>query len=163
MRHRTADQTNAAGYWAENPPATWSRIARTLSAQQGLSLVDNARLFAMLYLTAADPLITVWNDKAHYLFWRPITAIREADGRQSRDGEGRELAAADPDAAVRRALVGPLRSQRLVRADAAAVLRHGRDRRDGHEQRRPDAQLHALLAGETRTTSKPVHDGAGEG
>jgi hypothetical protein len=76
---RTADQTQAARYWAENPPATWSRVARTLSAQQGLSLVDNARLFAMLYMTAADALITVWNDKAHYLFWRPITAIREAD------------------------------------------------------------------------------------
>jgi hypothetical protein len=33
----------------------------------------------MLYLTAADALISVWNDKAHWLFWRPITAIREAD------------------------------------------------------------------------------------
>ncbi len=76
---RTADQTHAARYWAENPPGTWSRVFRTLSAQQGLSLVENARLFAMLYLTAADALITVWNDKAHYLFWRPITAIREAD------------------------------------------------------------------------------------
>ena len=55
---RTADQTHAARYWAENPPATWSRIFRTLSAQQGLSLVDNARLYAMLYMTAADALIT---------------------------------------------------------------------------------------------------------
>ena len=33
----------------------------------------------MLYMSAADALITVWADKAHYLFWRPITAIREAD------------------------------------------------------------------------------------
>ena len=76
---RTADQTLAARYWAENPPATWSRIFRTLSAQQAVSLVDNARLYALLYMTASDALITVWNDKAHYLFWRPITAIREAD------------------------------------------------------------------------------------
>ena len=76
---RSADQTLAARYWAENPPATWSRIFRTLSAQQAVSLVDNARLYAMLYMTAADALITVWNDKAEYLFWRPITAIREAD------------------------------------------------------------------------------------
>jgi PAP2 superfamily len=51
--------------------------ART--AQQGLSLVDNARFFAMLYLTSADALISVWDDKAHWSFWRPITAIREAD------------------------------------------------------------------------------------
>ena len=76
---RTADQTLAARYWAENPPATWSRIFRTLSRQEGLSLVENARLYAMLYLTAADALISVWDDKAVRLFWRPITAIREAD------------------------------------------------------------------------------------
>jgi hypothetical protein len=76
---RTADQTHAARYWAENPPATWSRVFRTLSAQQGVSLVDDARLYAMLYLTAADALIAVWDDKAERLFWRPITAIREAD------------------------------------------------------------------------------------
>jgi hypothetical protein len=76
---RNADQTHAARYWAENPPATWSRVFRTISAQQGLSPTENARLYAMLYLTAADALITVWDDKAHYLFWRPITAIREAD------------------------------------------------------------------------------------
>jgi PAP2 superfamily len=76
---RTADQTLAARYWAENPPATWSRIFRTLSAQQGLSLAENARLFAQLYLTAADALISVWDDKAFWSFWRPITAIREAD------------------------------------------------------------------------------------
>ena len=75
---RTADQTHAARYWAENPPGTWSRVFRTLSAQQGLSVAENARLYAMLYLTAADALITVWDDKAARLFWRPITAIREA-------------------------------------------------------------------------------------
>jgi hypothetical protein len=76
---RTADQTHAALYWAENPPRTWNRIVNTLSAQKGLSLVDNARLFAELYLTTADAFIAVWDEKAHYSFWRPITAIREAD------------------------------------------------------------------------------------
>jgi PAP2 superfamily len=87
---RTADQTLAARYWAENPPGTWSRIFRTLAAQEGLSLVENARFFATLYLTAADALIGVWDDKAHWSFWRPITAIREADT----DGNSRT----EPDA-----------------------------------------------------------------
>jgi hypothetical protein len=41
--------------------------------------VENARLFAMLYMSGADALISVWDDKAHFSFWRPITAIREAD------------------------------------------------------------------------------------
>ena len=76
---RTTQQTYAARYWAENPPATWSRIFRTVSAQEGVSLVDDARLYAMLYMTAADSLISVWVDKAYWPFWRPITAIREAD------------------------------------------------------------------------------------
>jgi PAP2 superfamily len=75
---RTSDQELAARYWAENPPGTWSRIFRTLSAQEGLSLVENARFFAALYLTGADSLISVWDDKAHWPFWRPITAIQEA-------------------------------------------------------------------------------------
>lgn len=88
---RTADQTHAARYWAENPPQTWSRVFRTLSVQQGLSLVDDARLYAALYLTAADALIAVWNDKAERLFWRPITAIREADT----DGNPRTAPQAD--------------------------------------------------------------------
>ena len=75
---RTADQTQAALYWAESPPRTWNRIVNTLSTTQGLSLVENARLFAELYLTVADTFIAVWDEKAHYSFWRPITAIREA-------------------------------------------------------------------------------------
>jgi hypothetical protein len=76
---RTAEQTVGARYWAENPAATWSRIFRRLSADHGLSLVENARLYAMLYTTGADSLITVWSAKGAYLFWRPITAIRRAD------------------------------------------------------------------------------------
>jgi hypothetical protein len=76
---RSERQELAAKYWAENPPATWSRIFRTLSAQEGLSLVENARFFAMLYMTSADALVSVWDGKAHWAFWRPITAIREAD------------------------------------------------------------------------------------
>ena len=35
-------------------------------------------MFAMLYTTGADALISVWGDKARWLFWRPITAIRDA-------------------------------------------------------------------------------------
>jgi hypothetical protein len=78
---RTADQTDQARFWAEGPQP-WTRIARQLATAHGLRTAENARLFAMLYTTGADTLISVWNDKAKYLFWRPITAIREAD----RDG-----------------------------------------------------------------------------
>jgi hypothetical protein len=75
---RTADQTDMARFWAEGP-AIWTRVARQLSTARGLREADNARLFAMLYLTGADAIIGCWQDKARWLFWRPITAIRAAD------------------------------------------------------------------------------------
>jgi hypothetical protein len=37
-------------------------------------LVEQARLFAMLNMAAADSLINCWSDKAFFSFWRPITA-----------------------------------------------------------------------------------------
>jgi hypothetical protein len=76
---RSADQTHAARYWNENPPATWSRVLRSLSAAKGLSIDENALLYAQAYMAAADAFVAVWDEKAATSFWRPITAIREAD------------------------------------------------------------------------------------
>jgi hypothetical protein len=76
---RTADQTDAAIFWQDQAMALWNRIFRTLAASQGLDIVQNARLFAMENLAAADAAIGCWNDKYYWQFWRPITAIREAD------------------------------------------------------------------------------------
>ena len=83
---RTADQTDMARFWSEGP-AIWTRIMHQLSTRYGLKTADNARLFAMVYLTGADALIAVWDDKARWNFWRPITAIREAgsDGNSKTD------------------------------------------------------------------------------
>jgi hypothetical protein len=75
---RTADQTDQARFWAGGP-APWTLVARQLATAHGLRSIETARMFAMLYTTGADALICVWNGKAEYLFWRPITAIREAD------------------------------------------------------------------------------------
>jgi len=76
---RTADQTDAAIFWQDHAIALYNRIFRTLAASQGLDIVENARLFAMENLAAADAQIGCWNDKYYWQFWRPITAIREAD------------------------------------------------------------------------------------
>lgn len=56
-----------------------NRNIRLFAAAQGLGLADNARLFAQLYVTIADSLITCWNSKFYFNFWRPVTAIRAAD------------------------------------------------------------------------------------
>jgi hypothetical protein len=88
---RTQHQTDASTYWAAHPPATWSRIVRMLDVREGLSTADGARLYAQIYLTGADALIAIWADKAHFSFWRPITAIREAET------DGNDATAADDD------------------------------------------------------------------
>jgi hypothetical protein len=87
---RTADETDAAIFWQDQAMALWNRIFRTLAASQNLDIVENARLFAMENLAAADAAIGCWNDKYYWQFWRPITAIREADT------DGNPATVADP-------------------------------------------------------------------
>jgi hypothetical protein len=87
---RTEDQTRAAIFWQAHPGAIWNGVFQRLSAQQGLDIVDNARLFAELWLAAADGAISCWNDKYYWNFWRPIAAIREADT------DGNPATVADP-------------------------------------------------------------------
>ena len=141
---RTMFQTNSAMYWAESPARTWNRIFRTVSAQRGVSLEDNARLFALFNLSAADTFINVWDDKAFYRFWRPITAIREAnlDGNAatSPDPDWLPLIATPPypeNTSGASSLAG------CRNEDDAALLRHRQHRLDGHEPRRADAELRA--------------------
>ena len=76
---RTADQTDAAIFWQDHGPALWNRVFAALSASHGLDIVANARLFATENLAAADGAIGCWHSKYHWKFWRPITAIREAE------------------------------------------------------------------------------------
>jgi hypothetical protein len=76
---RTADQTHAALWWVENSNFTWNRIARIAAAARGNSLNENARLFALLNIAAADAIITGFRTKYTYVSWRPIKAIARAD------------------------------------------------------------------------------------
>jgi hypothetical protein len=87
---RTADQTAAAIFWQDSGPAIWNRIYRDLAASEDLDVVESARLYAMANLAAADGAIGCWNDKWHWSFWRPITAIREAAS------DGNPATVADP-------------------------------------------------------------------
>ena len=53
------------------------------------SLDDSARAMALAQIAAADTLITAWESKVHYNFWRPITAIHngENDGNPATAGD----------------------------------------------------------------------------
>jgi hypothetical protein len=76
---RTADETDAAIFWQDHLHAFMNRLFRDFAASHGLDIAESARLFAMENLAAADAAIGCWNDKYYWQFWRPITAIREAD------------------------------------------------------------------------------------
>jgi hypothetical protein len=86
---RTDDQSELSLFWAGNTPLYWNRIASDLSASRGLSLTENAHLFALLNVTMADAGIACWDSKYRYVYWRPITAIRrgDTDGNASTDPE----------------------------------------------------------------------------
>lgn len=77
---RTPQQTEAVKFWTQpNLGSVWFEAARQLSAAKGLDLADNARLFALLSMVAANSFIVDWDAKFHYNFWRPVTAIRNGD------------------------------------------------------------------------------------
>jgi hypothetical protein len=95
-RARTADQTLIAWFWDDGagtctPPGHWNLIAQVVARQQGNTLSENARLFALLNFALADAGMACWECKYKFRLWRPITAIRQAD----RDGN--PDTAPDPD------------------------------------------------------------------
>jgi membrane-associated phospholipid phosphatase len=80
---RTADQTQIALFWKDAAGTAyafghWNKIAEGVSVAQGLNLVEDARLFALLNIATADALIACWDGKYTYNFWRPVTAIQFA-------------------------------------------------------------------------------------
>jgi hypothetical protein len=81
---RTAEQSEIALFWADGagtatPPGHWLTIAQGISQDKGLSLIENARLFALLGLTVADAAIVSWDTKYYWSNWRPVTGIQHAD------------------------------------------------------------------------------------
>lgn len=76
---RSAEQTLIARFWFLTGPRTYNPILQQVARQQQLDLLDCARLYALASMAAADAFIAVFEAKHAYNFWRPITAIRNAD------------------------------------------------------------------------------------
>jgi hypothetical protein len=76
---RSPAQTEIGLFWADHTAAQYSRALRALIAQQHLGTADAARLAAMSNIALADSLVACMNAKYHYAFWRPYTAIHDAD------------------------------------------------------------------------------------
>jgi hypothetical protein len=153
---RTPDQTAMALFWADNAFAMWTRIFRQLSMSQELSVVENARLFAMLYLTASDADRVLPGQGAV-----GVLAATDSDSagrrrRQPRHSGRSELEAAPAEPAVPRPPLGTQLRDLLDRRDAEGLLRDEPDVVQRHARHPWDHPVvHPLFASDRGDPTRP--------
>ena len=111
---RTPEQTAIAYFWVGNNINQYNETMQSVVAQHGMDLVDAAHLFAMGEIVTTDAGIACFDSKFFYQFWRPITAIRNAD----KDG--------NPDTTRRPGVAGAARGAGPPRVPVPARLLHRR-------------------------------------
>jgi hypothetical protein len=86
---RSTEQQAVSDFFVVPPIEMYNRAFREYAVTRGLTLAEQAYLFAKLTLSGGDALITCWEDKALHSFWRPLTAIRlgDEDGNPKTDGD----------------------------------------------------------------------------
>jgi hypothetical protein len=75
----TPDQMLIGKFWNGSIQNYWNEIAQSATVARGLNTADTARVFALLNVSLADAAIAFYEAKYQYNFWRPVTAIREAN------------------------------------------------------------------------------------
>lgn len=89
---RPQDRANVATFFAvTSPTQAMNQAAREVAEEEGGSLSENARALALINMAINDSLVASFLNKYHYNFWRPETAIHEADT------DGNPDTVADPD------------------------------------------------------------------
>ncbi|MEU4561861.1 PA-phosphatase [Actinoplanes sp. NPDC023936] len=86
---RTPDQTEAAAWWDDYRQVEWY-IKRELATGHRLSPLQTARMLAMVDIATADTMISCYQEKRRWSFWRPVTSIPLADT------DGNPATSADP-------------------------------------------------------------------
>jgi hypothetical protein len=77
---RPADRADVARFYAASSPTqALNQVAQQIAQQDGGSLTDNARAFALINMAMSDSLVASFFNKYHYNFWRPETAIHNGD------------------------------------------------------------------------------------
>ncbi len=77
---RTEDQRSAAYFWAyQSSQRGFVHLAATLMAERPRpgGAWDEARAMSQLTAALADSFVMAWEEKRHFAFWRPVTAINE--------------------------------------------------------------------------------------
>ena len=76
---RTPQQTETAKFWLMVGPPAYHPLARQIAIARQMSVADSARFMALYSAALTDAYTAVFDAKYHYEFWRPLTAIRNAD------------------------------------------------------------------------------------
>lgn len=76
---RTTDETAIAYFWVGFNVNQYNQTFQNVVAQHNMDLVDAAHLLAMGNIVTTDAGIACYDSKFYYQFWRPITAIQNAD------------------------------------------------------------------------------------
>src|SRR5689334_16067428 len=76
---RTPQQTETARMWLAAGPIGYNTWVRQIAIAKNMSVIDTARFMALVTIAQADAVQAVYEAKWHYLFWRPMTAIRNGD------------------------------------------------------------------------------------
>lgn len=93
---RTDEQTEIGIFWGYDgqpglctPPRLYNQIVHQIAVERGNTMVQNARLLALVNLAQADAGVSSWEAKYFYSLARPVTAIREAanDGNAKTVGD----------------------------------------------------------------------------
>ena len=82
---RTADQTEIGYFWAYDraglgtPVVLYNQVMQAVAVQEGNTMAENARLFALGNVAMADAGITAWECKYADNFWRPVSGVQNGD------------------------------------------------------------------------------------
>ena len=76
---RPPDRTDVAHFYIISAVQVYNPAARQVSAAQGKTLSENARIFALISMAICDGLISSMESKYFYSRWRPVTAIQAGD------------------------------------------------------------------------------------
>jgi len=87
---RTPEQTETALYISSVPGPPLFAGLRDLAVRREMDISDRSRMLAATSMSVADAGICCWDAKVFYGFWRPITAIHNAEE------DGNSATTADP-------------------------------------------------------------------
>jgi hypothetical protein len=76
---RSSEQTEIGKFWFLTGARTFNPIVQQVATYKKMDLLDCARLFALASIAGEDAYIAVFDAKYAFNFWRPVTAIRNAD------------------------------------------------------------------------------------